>query len=252
MHIEGQGPDLLLVSGLGGTASFWSPLVAALAARFRVVRFDQRGIGASTRGEVPVTIERLARDALSVLDHADSRSAVIVGHSTGGCIAQQIARIAPERMSRAVLSGTWLKPSRYMRELFRARLEILHAAPKAYAASGVFLSYPAGLLENDWSKFEAALAAAPMTVAQQAIVAERIDALLAFDGATYGPLPMPAFILGAEDDVIVPAFLQRELAAATPAAITHVFATGGHFFPLTRAAEFIDRLVTWAATPQSE
>src|SRR5258705_12733047 len=56
VHIEGQGPDLLLVSGLGGTASFWSPLVAALAARFRVVRFDQRGIGASTRGEVPVTI----------------------------------------------------------------------------------------------------------------------------------------------------------------------------------------------------
>ena len=60
VHTEGEGPALLLVSGLGGTAAFWSPLLPLLAPRFRVIRFDQRGIGASTRGSAPVTIDRLA------------------------------------------------------------------------------------------------------------------------------------------------------------------------------------------------
>jgi aminoacrylate hydrolase len=41
---EGSGPALVLVSGLGGTASFWTESAAVLAGRCEVIRFDQRGI----------------------------------------------------------------------------------------------------------------------------------------------------------------------------------------------------------------
>src|SRR5215213_972425 len=75
VHVDGDGRDLLLVSGLGGTAAFWEPVVAPLRERgFRVIGFDQRGIGASTRGAGAVDIDRLAQDSLAVLEHAGSCS----------------------------------------------------------------------------------------------------------------------------------------------------------------------------------
>lgn len=239
VHVEGEGPDLLLISGLGGTASFWAPLVPLLTPHYRVIRFDQRGIAASTRGTAAVDIERLARDALGVLEHVRSERALLVGHSTGGAIVQRMARLDASKAAGAVLSGTWLKPSRYMQELFKARLELLTAAPGAYAATGVFLGYPPGWLNSHWPDFEVAVRAAPAAQAQQDVIAERIRALLAFDGTRdVAHLPQPTLIVGAEDDLIVPSFLQGELAGKLPSAAVHVFPSGGHFFPVTRAEEF--------------
>ena len=84
------------------------------------------------------------------------------------------------------------------------------------------------------------LAAAPMTAAQQDVVAERIDAIMAFDkSAEVHRIALPVLVQGAEDDLIVPAFLQREQARALPQAEVHFFRTGGHFFPVTRVEEFV-------------
>lgn len=247
-HVDGTGPDLMLISGLGGTASFWTPLLPMLTPRFRVIRFDQRGIASSTRGTAAVDIDRLAQDAFEVLTEAGSRRAVTVGHSTGGAIVQRMARLDGPRLTAAVLSGTWLKPSRYMRELFEARLEILAAGPRAYAVSGVFMGHPAGWLNDHWPTLEASVAAAPMSADQQRVVRERTEALLGFDGTgDSAHLTMPTLIVGAEDDLIVPAFLQRELAAALPRAERYMFSSGGHFFPVTQAEEFSRLVVEMAA-----
>ncbi|HKG82091.1 MAG TPA: alpha/beta hydrolase, partial [Beijerinckiaceae bacterium] len=56
----------------------------------------------------------------------------------------------------------------------------------------------------------------------------------------------PVLIQGAEDDLIVPAFLQREQARAFPGAQVHMFRTGGHFFPVTRIEEFVEVLERFA------
>src|SRR5918994_3620886 len=88
VHVDGKGRDLLLVTGLGGTAAFWDPVVAPSASRFRIIRFDQRGIGRSTRGTAPVDIDRLAQDAFAVLDHVGADRPLLLGHSTGGVILQ--------------------------------------------------------------------------------------------------------------------------------------------------------------------
>lgn len=244
---EGEGPVLLLVSGLGGTAGFWNSNATTLARSVRVIRFDQRGIGASTRGEAPCTIDQLARDCLSVLDAAGVERAVLLGHSTGGCIGQALGRLAPERLDGLILSATWLKPSHYMGALFGARRAILADNPQAYAATAVLLSYPPAWLEANWSIYEAALAAAPVRAEARQVVRERIDALLAFDGsADIAALPMPTLVLGARDDMIVPAFLQEELAAALPGARKILLESGGHFFPVSRPDAFTAKVVEWA------
>ncbi len=246
---EGAGAQtLFLVSGLGGSGGFWKPTSERLSAGRRVLRFDQRGVGASARGAAEVTIDQLARDCLAVLDAAEVERCILLGHSTGGCIGQAFARIAPERLEGLILSATWLRPSRYMSALFGARREMLEARPTAYAASAALLSHPPEWLEENWRVYEAAVAKAPVTPAAARVVRERIDALLAFDGSPDAAgLTLPTLVLGAVDDMIVPSFLQRDLAAALPAAELRMLPDGGHFFPVTRTDAFADIVRRWSA-----
>ena len=245
--LEGRGRDVLLVSGLGGTAGFWGPALPGLAGRFRVARFDQRGIGGSSRGEAACTIDRLAEDCLAVADALGLERPVLVGHSTGGAIGQALARMAPDRLGGLVLSATWLRPSRYMTALFQTRRRILDLDPAAYAETGAILGYAPAWLEQHWATYEAATAKPPATEAARQVVRERIDALLAFDGsADAASLALPTLVLGARDDTIVPAFLQEELAAALPRPAVTLYPDGGHFFPVTRTEDFVRDVTRFA------
>lgn len=242
----GNGPALVLVSGLGGTADFWASSAETLARSFRVVCFDQRGIGASTRGQAPCTIDQLALDCLCVMDAADVTRAVVLGHSTGGCVGQSLARLAPGRLDGLILSAAWLGPSRYMAGLFGARRAILAGNPQAYAAMMTLMAYPPAWLEANWSVFEAAVANAPITPEARRVVSERIDALLAFDGsASIARLPMPAMVLGARDDMVAPLFLQEALAAAMPGVRMTTLDSGGHFFPVSKPDAFTATVAEW-------
>ena len=246
--VEGSGPDLMLVSGLGGTAGFWSPAVAELANAFRVVRFDQRGIGGSTRGEAECSIDRLARDCLAIADALELRRPTFVGHSTGGAIGQVVARLAPDRLGGLILSATWLRPSRYMSALFGSRRRILDIDPSAYAEMGAILGYAPAWLEANWQTFEAATAKPPRSEAERRVVRERIDALLSFDGSRHASsLEQAVLVVGARDDAIVPAFLQEELAAALRQAELAVLPDGGHFFPVTRTRDFVQVVTSFVA-----
>lgn len=243
---QGQGRPLLLVSGIAGSAAFWDDNAATLARSFQVVRFDQRGIGASDRGSAACTIDQLAKDCLAVLDAAGIERATVLGHSTGGCIGLALARQAPERLDGLIISGGWLKQNRYMTALFETRLAILDQHPRAYAATAALMTYPPTWLEAHWNVYEAAVAAAPDTPEAKQIVRERIDALRSFDGSNWaGEIDVPTLILGTRDDMIVPAFLQEELATAMPGARKTLLDTGGHFFPISRPDAFTANVAEW-------
>lgn len=249
---DGAGPALLLVSGLGGTANFWNPCVPAFAAHYRTLRLDQRGIAKSSRGAALCTIDQLAQDCLAVLDACDVKTAFVVGHSTGGCIAQTMALLAPDRIQACVFSATWGKPSRHKKELFSMRREMLFRDPVGYACSSVFMGHDAHWLNSNWSILENAHANAPVTPEAQRIVAERLDALIAFDrSADVHQITTPKLILGARDDLIVPSFLQEELATLLKDADLHLFEQGGHFFPVTRTQLFVPLVLEWLRNSSS-
>lgn len=243
---QGQGRPLLLVSGLAGSTAFWDDNAATLARSFRVLRFDQRGIGPSDRGSAPCTVDQLAKDCLAVLDAAGVDRATVLGHSTGGCIGLSLARQAPDRFDGLIVSGSWLKQNRYMTALFETRLAILDQHPRAYAASAALMTYPPTWLEAHWSVYETAVAAAPDSPEAKQIVRERIGALRAFDASGWaGEIAAPTLILGTRDDMIVPAFLQEELAAAMPGARKTLLDTGGHYFPISRPDAFTANVAEW-------
>jgi pimeloyl-ACP methyl ester carboxylesterase len=103
---NGEGPPLLLVHGLGYTRHGWGPLPDLLSDSFRVVAYDNRGIGDSDRPEGPYTTVEMADDAARVLDEAGLRSAHVVGTSLGGMVAQELALRHPERVDKLVLACT--------------------------------------------------------------------------------------------------------------------------------------------------
>jgi len=103
---QGEGAPVLLVHGLGYTREGWGPLRGLLARRFRVLSYDNRGIGESEIAPGPYTVAQLADDAAQVLDEAGVDRAHVVGASLGGMVAQLLAAEQPERVDRLVLVGT--------------------------------------------------------------------------------------------------------------------------------------------------
>jgi pimeloyl-ACP methyl ester carboxylesterase len=103
---RGSGVPLLLIQGLGYARWSWDPVVPGLAERYRVLFFDNRGIGESDKPEGPYTARAMADDALQVLDEAGVERAHVLGASLGGMIAQELAAAAPERVDRLVLCCT--------------------------------------------------------------------------------------------------------------------------------------------------
>ena len=103
----GSGPPVLLIMGLGMNATGWWRTVPVLAeAGFRVLSFDNRGVGRSERLPGPYTAAEMADDAVSVLDAAGVDAAHVYGISLGGMIAQELALRYPERVRALVLGAT--------------------------------------------------------------------------------------------------------------------------------------------------
>jgi pimeloyl-ACP methyl ester carboxylesterase len=106
--VSGKGQStVLLVMGLGGRAADWGTrFPEILARRHRVVTFDNRGTGASSKPKAHWTLDDMARDAIAVLDAVEAERAHVVGISMGGMIAQLIGLDHATRLDRLVLMST--------------------------------------------------------------------------------------------------------------------------------------------------
>jgi len=104
--VEGSGPPLLLVHGVGARLDNWDGVVAALGGRLTAIRHDLRGHGESGKPPGPYSVELFAADALALLDHLGIARCHVAGHSLGGMVAQRLAIDAPERVDRLVLLST--------------------------------------------------------------------------------------------------------------------------------------------------
>ena len=107
------GPVVVLSNSLGTTHRMWDAQLAAFEDRFRVVRYDTRGHGASPVPDGPYAIDDLADDLVALLDRLGVERAHLVGLSLGGMTAMRVAARDPERVDRLVLlcTGIQLPPA---------------------------------------------------------------------------------------------------------------------------------------------
>src|SRR5665213_3915050 len=102
---QGQGSPILLIMGHRYSSALWYPMLPALSAEHRVIRFDNRGAGESDT-TAKVTLPELAGDALAVLDAAGVDRAHVFGVSMGGPITLELALQQPQRVMSLILGCT--------------------------------------------------------------------------------------------------------------------------------------------------
>jgi 3-oxoadipate enol-lactonase len=231
---EPSRPTLLLLMGLGGHATEWgNPFVDALAAHYRVVTMDNRGIGESTSEVAEWSLEDMAQDALSVIDALHCREVLLGGTSMGGMIAQLVASIAPERITKLALMATTfggresVPPTAEANSLFtplpgttpgqmqRRTLELL-TGPGFAAAHAALIDEFAALRERKSTR--AKVFQAQFMAIMKSDRSERVRAL-----------GMPTLVVHGLDDQLVPVENGRMLAQRIPNAQLVLFEACGHF-----------------------
>jgi pimeloyl-ACP methyl ester carboxylesterase len=105
--MSGNGEPILLVSGGSADKNAWDPsFISDLSSNHTVIVFDNRGVGNTTIGSKPYTIEQLANDTAGLLDALKIQNANVLGYSLGSYIAQQVAITYPEKVNRLILVGS--------------------------------------------------------------------------------------------------------------------------------------------------
>ncbi|MCF8033059.1 MAG: alpha/beta hydrolase [Desulfarculaceae bacterium] len=101
---QGKGqPAMVLIHGWIGNHKFWKDMIPGLAKGHRVIALDMIGHGQSDAPKLAYTQELLARSVLAVMDRAQLKNAVLVGHSMGAAVARRVALEHPARV-RALVS----------------------------------------------------------------------------------------------------------------------------------------------------
>ncbi len=121
---HGSGDDLILIGGLSADHQVWKSSLRLLSKHFRVLIFDSRGAGQSDAPDMPYSIELMASDTIQLMQHLRIQKAHIVGHSMGGCIAQQIAISHPTFLNKLVLVGSRAKRSELASLLLNMKLKL--------------------------------------------------------------------------------------------------------------------------------
>jgi len=247
----GDGPTILFIPGFGGVSSFWRGQIDYFRGRYRVIAVDQRGAGASARSRQDYSIAQMTEDVRIVMDAAHIDSATVVGHSTGGAIAQTLAVSARERVAAIVLSSTWCTPGNYFRRVFEFRRSLLQiGAIDLFHKAGVFFRYPPTYAETHDASFDAG------GTVDVDITISRINAILEADMSLVSPrVEVPALVLAARDDCLIPAYMSEEVAQRIPGANYAVVDSGGHFLPETRCDDYntlLNDFLRDLGTPMSE
>ncbi len=106
-EVQGSGPPLLLIMGYRLNSRAWPrDFIEALAKRFTLILFDNRGTGQSDKPTFGYALSNIAKDICGLLDHLEVPRAHVLGYSMGGAVAQELACRYPERVQRLVLCAT--------------------------------------------------------------------------------------------------------------------------------------------------
>jgi len=235
VEVDGQGPAVLLVHGLGGTSNYYQVLADALAERRRVIRVDSAGAGRSAARE-GITVESHADDLAAVLDALDIGSAAVVGHSMGTLVVRALAARHPGKVSALALLGAVAEPAEAGRRAQRDRAAVLREHGTGAVAPVVVANALSETTRRD--KPEVAAFVRELVMRQDAEgYARNCEALAA--ATDPGPIAatLPLLLITGSDDKVGPPSVSAALGAAHGNATVEILPGVGHWTALEAARE---------------
>jgi pimeloyl-ACP methyl ester carboxylesterase len=231
----GEGPPVLLIMGLGLSGGAWWRTVPVLSRRFRVITFDNRGVGRSHSRRYSFTTEAMADDAVSVLDAAGVAHAHVYGISLGGMAAQQLALRHPARTASLVLGATHPGGPRAVAPDDQV-LEFLHRRPDLPDDEAAWASVPynygrrfrlgggARIAEDIAQRLAHPF---PADAYRAQLYAARLHNCL----GRLSRVRVPTLIVHGRDDRMIPARNAELLASRIPASELRILPHSGHLYP---------------------
>jgi 3-oxoadipate enol-lactonase len=256
VHGPADGEPLLLVQGLGADKRGWILQVRPFAKRYRVIAFDNRGVGSSDAPPGPYDLNEMALDALAVLDHAGIESAHVVGASMGGIIGQILGVLHPERVRSLTLACTACHHLPWRRDLLADwKEQALTEGMRAFVETNSRWLVGSRSLRRFFPLFRT-LGGLALNCPPEAFAAQ-VDAILDADDDLrfeLGAIDVPVLILVGSQDILTPLADSEELAEHLPGSRLAVVGGGAHGFMFEHAKQFneavLDFLEDVTATTQ--
>jgi 3-oxoadipate enol-lactonase len=242
-EVQGQGPDLLLISGLNGGVWSWHAQVPFFQGRYRTITFDNRGAGRSEKPPGPYYMADFAADALGLLEHLGVEQALVLGASMGGMIAQELALTAPARLCALALACTHCgAPERtppapgvleaITRNQGLTQAEIIDKDLPYHFSAGFLNTQPEAV-----AAYRRAQLSAPLQ--PEFAFQAQLAAIATFSRCRDLPrLALPVLVVTGTEDVIVPPENARLLSGLLPDAEVAEFPGAGHAVNVEAAAQF--------------
>lgn len=239
--LEGDGPEtIVLINGLADDLESWAfQMDDFLAAGYRVLRFDNRGIGASSKPAGPYSSRMLADDAKALVDSLGITDFHLMGVSMGGMIAQEYALAYGGDLRTATFACTYAAPGPFCSRMFAMWELMAPVTGVPFIMRDVTLwAFTVPFFEErgeEAAEFETAMRYMDQPVhaylAQLAVIQQHDTT------ARLAQLRVPALVLAGEQDILIPASLSRRLADQVPGA-EWATTKGGHACLWEHPAEF--------------
>ncbi len=228
---EFRGPEngriVILSPGMGGSASYWEPNLAALTEQYRVLLYDHRGTGRSDRalpGEV--SIDSMAQDVGELIAELGIHRPHFVGHALGGLIGLQLDLVHGGLGNLVIVNG-WAELDPWFERCFEIRLELLHkSGPAAYVRAQPAFLYPADWISENLARLDAEAEHQIAHFPPIENVEKRIAAAKAFE--LWHDITGRILAITALDDMLVPPSRSQALAEQLPLATLAEMKWGGH------------------------
>jgi pimeloyl-ACP methyl ester carboxylesterase len=247
--VRGSGPPVLLLHAFPLNMTMWDPQARALERTHQVVRFDARGFGGTPPGDGLLTMERIADDAVALLDHLGLSKAVVGGISMGGYAAFALLRRHPARVKALVLADTRTAPDSV--EAKRARSAqaetVRREGPPGIADA--FLQKGVG---DTTRKERPEVVARVKEMILAASARGIVDALAglaarADSGPTLREITVPTLVVCGAEDTLTPVADSEAIQRGVPGSTLEVLPRAGHLSSLEDPAAFNAAVVRFLA-----
>ncbi|MDD4615188.1 MAG: alpha/beta hydrolase [Caldisericia bacterium] len=155
-RIYGEGQPLILIMGYGSTMNLWEDsFLKTLSNHFKVIIFDNRGMGETSAGEKEFSIKQFSKDTLGLLDALAIEKTHVLGWSMGSYIAQELAFTNPDRVNKLILYASAPNPTMFppSSEVL-AKLEDTSGTPEEQGARWIGLLFPEKWIENNEKRIQ--------------------------------------------------------------------------------------------------
>lgn len=255
-EVHGAGEPLVLIHGLGLDSSSWMPQIMAFSKKFKVVIFDNRGVGRTDAPKYAYSTAMMADDTVALLDAIGIGKAHILGLSLGGLISQEIAIRYPERLKSLILATTaaTLSPlATHIIKVWQIIIE-MEADPETVMRERFLWVFTDKFFEN----YEQVTSLIKMFMnhpypqpvhgfAGQAAACIRHDSL-----NRLGKITVPTLVLVGREDIFIPVKLSEVLAANISSAEMLILDNGGHGFSFEISGRFNQAVMDFLARVEKQ